>query len=471
VLEADLKQPVSYLRYESTQTLPDQTTHWPALHAFSCEFVGAVTQLKAGLQQLAGDDSATKDYFRDRQLQDCREGTAYFSGLAGGMLGEAGLFLALTRVSRMIPRVGSIAPVFVGSALGLLKPLNEHQSQFARLINAAAGAATVGIIDHGADFLARRGLGGYLFTNDFTIYGMAGAVNTTCESYVQRGHLPNMSELATSAASWAATGSVFKVLHAQAKKSSVWHAEYCEFSSLGRQYARAEKQALKVTSGRVHVPTFTVPGMDTRPIPAVLSMDKAHPDAVFYDQHKPAIVRIRSVDGKAGSGFIVDKDGLIVTAHHVAKPSATPVKLKVDLADGRTFPARVLEENSYLDYAVLKIDTRGLPALKLGSSGSLTEKQPLFLFGHPDGASQTFLTKGVYSEVTFVNSGSGKALESPWVSTSVPAHFGNSGGPILSADGRVVAVVTHGAVPAHGMGPAMENIKPSIEALKLKANP
>ena len=134
-----------------------------------------------------------------------------------------------------------------------------------------------------------------------------------------------------------------------------------------------------------------------------------------------------------GSGFIVSADGLILTNAHVVRDAQ---EVMVKLTDRREFPAKVLGSDPKTDVAVLKIEARNLPALKLGSSKDLRVGEWVLAIGSPFGFENS-VSAGVVSA-------KGRALPDetfvPFIQTDVAVNPGNSGGPLFNARGEVVGI-------------------------------
>jgi serine protease Do len=134
-----------------------------------------------------------------------------------------------------------------------------------------------------------------------------------------------------------------------------------------------------------------------------------------------------------GSGFIVGRDGIILTNAHVVR-DATEVTVK--LLDRREYKARVLGSDPATDVAVLKIDAHDLPVVSLGNPKQLGVGDYVLAIGAPFGFEQS-ATSGIVSA-------KGRSLPGdayvPFIQTDVAVNPGNSGGPLFDANGAVVGI-------------------------------
>ncbi|MBK6863316.1 MAG: Do family serine endopeptidase [Ideonella sp.] len=134
-----------------------------------------------------------------------------------------------------------------------------------------------------------------------------------------------------------------------------------------------------------------------------------------------------------GSGFIVSADGLVLTNAHVVR-GATEVTVK--LSDRREFKAKVLGSDTVTDVAVLRIDAKGLPTVRLGDPQQLQVGDAVMAIGSPFGFEQT-ATQGIVSA-------KGRSLPGdaavPFIQTDAAVNPGNSGGPLFDANGEVVGI-------------------------------
>jgi serine protease Do len=136
----------------------------------------------------------------------------------------------------------------------------------------------------------------------------------------------------------------------------------------------------------------------------------------------------------AGSGFIIDADGSILTNHHVIDRAE---RITVTLSDGRTLRAKVIGTDPATDIALIKVDGQtNLPVAPIGDSSTLRMGEWVCAIGNPLGYEHT-VTVGV---VSFV----GRKLFDPsldnYIQTDAAINFGNSGGPLINARGEVIGI-------------------------------
>lgn len=148
----------------------------------------------------------------------------------------------------------------------------------------------------------------------------------------------------------------------------------------------------------------------------------------------------RSPDRKQmgwGSGFIISKDGYILTNHHVVGQAD---KITIQLNDGRVFEAANVGADPKSDVAILKIDNPPeLPVIPLGSSKSLEVGEWVMAIGNPFGLSHT-LTVGIVSAKGRTTVGISEYED--FIQTDAAINPGNSGGPLINLDGEAVGINT-----------------------------
>ena len=134
-----------------------------------------------------------------------------------------------------------------------------------------------------------------------------------------------------------------------------------------------------------------------------------------------------------GSGFIISSDGLILTNAHVVREAKD---VTVKLSDRREFTAKVLGTDTATDIAVLRIDAKDLPVVRLGDPRTLEVGDPVLAIGNPYGLEQT-ATQGIVSA-------KGRSLPGdavvPFIQTDAAVNPGNSGGPLFDGTGSVVGI-------------------------------
>ena len=180
------------------------------------------------------------------------------------------------------------------------------------------------------------------------------------------------------------------------------------------------------------------------------AVEKVGPSVVNIEVHQSVRSRPRAEPQErrgGGSGFIFTPDGLILTNSHVVHDSN---RIEVTAADGHRLPARIIGDDPASDLAVVQIDGSGLPAVSLGDSQALRVGQLVIAIGNPYGFQST-VTAGVVSALgRSLRSYSGRLIEDV-IQTDASLNPGNSGGPLVASDGRVVGVNTATILPAQGI--------------------
>jgi len=167
----------------------------------------------------------------------------------------------------------------------------------------------------------------------------------------------------------------------------------------------------------------------------------------------------------AGSGWIIDEDGIIVTNAHVVEGAKT---ITVTLDDGRTFAAETVRTDPLADLAVVKIDARNLPAANIGDSSRLRVGDWLVAIGNPLGLGISATTGIVSSLGISLSVAPGQTLYD-LIQTDAAINPGNSGGPLVNMAGEVIGITSAkiAMVGVEGMGYAinMNTAKSIIEQL------
>ena len=152
-----------------------------------------------------------------------------------------------------------------------------------------------------------------------------------------------------------------------------------------------------------------------------------------------------------GSGFVLDKQGLILTNNHVIDNAQ---RVEVTLSDKHKYKAKVLTVDKNHDLALLKIDAPNLTPVTLSDSTGLIVGQRVYAIGNPFGLSGT-MTRGIISAIRSIGGPQGNPIEDA-IQTDAAVNPGNSGGPLLNSRGEVIGITTliasNGADQSSGIG-------------------
>ncbi|MDP2862324.1 MAG: Do family serine endopeptidase [Desulfobacterales bacterium] len=178
----------------------------------------------------------------------------------------------------------------------------------------------------------------------------------------------------------------------------------------------------------------------------------------FFNQDQQKEFKQRSL----GSGFIIDKDGYIVTNNHVVENAD---KIKVILKDEKEFEAEIVGRDPNTDIALIRIKSGyNLPVLKIGDSDALKVGQWVLAIGSPFGLEHT-VTAGIVSAKGRVI---GSGPYDDFIQTDASINPGNSGGPLINMTGEVIGVNTIIIAGGQGIGFAIpiNQVKGIVEQLK-----
>jgi S1-C subfamily serine protease len=190
-------------------------------------------------------------------------------------------------------------------------------------------------------------------------------------------------------------------------------------------------------------------------IPAVSTL-RAFSDEVsqVVERVSPAVLHVHALRDRpglaSGSGVTVTPDGYALTNHHVIEDATA---IEVTLPDGRTVIADLVGEDPATDLAVLKVSTPERSThLDLGDSNALRVGDFVIAIGAPFGLART-VTAGIVSALgrTLDGQGAGARKIEGVVQTDAPLNPGNSGGPLVSAEGKVVGINTAVVHAAQGL--------------------
>ena len=186
----------------------------------------------------------------------------------------------------------------------------------------------------------------------------------------------------------------------------------------------AESQGAAVVNISVTgtVKTSGIPGMDPN-----------DPMYEFFRRFQPNQPQAETPMSGMGSGFIVKPDGVILTNAHVVDKADEVI---VRLTDKREFKAKVVGVDKLTDVAVLKIDGKDLPTVKIGSTKNSNVGDWVVAIGSPFGFDNT-VTAGIISAKSRALPDEGYV---PFLQTDVAINPGNSGGPLFNLNGEVVGI-------------------------------
>ena len=156
----------------------------------------------------------------------------------------------------------------------------------------------------------------------------------------------------------------------------------------------------------------------------------------FFGDDSDSMPKRKFRSAALGSGVIVSRDGYILTASHVVQNAE---EIKIILNDKREFKGRVIGIDPQTDVAVIKIDAKDLPAIKMGNSGSAKAGDVVIAIGNPFGLNQT-ITMGIVSAIGRANVGISEYED--FIQTDAAINPGNSGGALVNTNGELIGINT-----------------------------
>jgi len=155
-------------------------------------------------------------------------------------------------------------------------------------------------------------------------------------------------------------------------------------------------------------------------------------------------VSVSATDGTqdTGSGFVIRRDGYILTNNHVVAPGATGGSISVTFNDGQSADATIVGRDTSYDLAVLKVGVHSLPTAVLGDSDAVQVGDPVLAIGSPLGLSGT-VTAGIVSakdRPVSAGDGAGDVSYISALQTDAAINPGNSGGPLVDMKSRVIGI-------------------------------
>jgi putative serine protease PepD len=182
-------------------------------------------------------------------------------------------------------------------------------------------------------------------------------------------------------------------------------------------------------------------GANSEPAP-LLRVPNSLPDLVL--RATPSVVTVHATTGRGesiGSGFVIGKDGYILTNEHVVHGAAND-RVSVTFSDGTPIPATVVGRDAESDIAVLRVEKSPLPPVMIGDSDRVSPGDGVFAIGTPLGLPGT-VTLGIVSAVDRTieaRDASGVARYYAAIQTDAAVNRGSSGGPLFDLSGRVIGV-------------------------------
>lgn len=153
----------------------------------------------------------------------------------------------------------------------------------------------------------------------------------------------------------------------------------------------------------------------------------------FFGNINIGYISINNEVYSIGTGFIITKDGYILTNAHVVKDSD---KILVKIKNNKDYNAKIIGIDNKTDIALIKINEQNLPVINIGNSDNIQVGEWVAAIGSPFGFDQS-ITSGIVSAInrTLPNN-----IYVPFIQTDVAINPGNSGGPLLNIQGKVIGI-------------------------------
>jgi len=228
-------------------------------------------------------------------------------------------------------------------------------------------------------------------------------------------------------------------------------------------------------------PSGATPAATVRPVQPANAANPSVSTEQLVAETQPAVVRIQTNVG-VGTGFIVEKDGYIMTNNHVvlnANGTGNASQIQVGLNDGSTYTAKVIGTDARSDLALIKIDANNLPILKIGTDENTFVGEDVIAIGYAldlgNGAGAPTVSRGIVSAKNrAIDEGTGQNSVLGSIQTDASINHGNSGGPLLNYNAEVVGVntaiapdsETGGIAPGIGFAVGADTIQAVYDQLK-----
>ena len=223
--------------------------------------------------------------------------------------------------------------------------------------------------------------------------------------------------------------------------------------------------AARVTPAVVNISSTTTVRVPGNPFRHFFGPDDEGPFGDFFKRFYGDIPDRQMKQQSLGSGFVIDKEGFIITNNHVVEGAD---EIKVKFSDGGEFKAKVIGRDKKTDLALIKISAlfRDMPTITLGDPEKMRVGDWVLAIGNPFGLEHT-VTQGIISATGRVI---GAGPYDNFIQTDAPINPGNSGGPLVNLRGEVIGINTAIVASGQGIGFAIPSnmAKPIISQLKTK---